>query len=184
MKNFKIGYDKHLEYNYTKSKEFISKFIRNVQTQLKLHSLEIDESDLLTSPKELIVTTYKLKHIASLPSFMDENQLLDNFNFDFSYIDSNINQVNQIVKQYGIENGTIKQPDFNVYAENDIQIQMYVELKKVVDSLNDLFDSKDKRFTLHLGQIANSFSGIIETDLSNLPHIQINTHVLKSIYSN
>jgi hypothetical protein len=184
MKNFKIGYDKHSEYNYNKSKEFISKFIRNVQTQLKLHSLEIKESDLLTSPKELIVTTYKKKHIASLPSFMDESQLLDNFNFDFSYIDSNISQVEQIVKQYGIENGTIKQPDFNVYADNDIQIQMYVELQKVVTALNDLFDNKDKRFTLHLGQIANSFSGVIETDLSNLPHIQINHHALKSIYPN
>jgi hypothetical protein len=184
MKNFKIGYDKQLEYNYNQSKEFISKFIRNVKAQLNVYSLEIKENALLTSPKELIVQTYKLKHIASLPSFMDESQLLDNFNFDFSYIDSNISRVEQIVKQYGIENGTIKQPDFNVYAENDLQTQMYVELQKVVTALNDLFDNKDKRFTLHLGQIANSFSGVIETDLSNLPHLQINHHALKSIYPN
>lgn len=184
MKNFKIGYDKHSEYNFNQSKEFISKFIRNVQTQLKLYSLEVKENDLLTNPKEIITQTYKLKHIASLPSFMDESQLLDNFTFDYSYIDSNIVKVQQIVNQYGIENGTIKQPDFNVYAENEIQTQMYIELQKVVTALNDLFDSPDKRFTLHLGQIANSFSGIIETDLSNLPHLQINHHMLKSIYPN
>jgi hypothetical protein len=179
-----IGYDKISEYNFTNSKEFITNYIRNVKIQLKQFDLDVKEFDLLTNPKEIIAQSYIKKHLNSLPSFMDERQLLDNFNFDFTYIDSNIVKIQQIVNQYGIANGTIKQPDFNVHTENDLQIQMYIELKKVVDSLNDLFDNKDNRFTIHLGQIANSFSGIIETDLSNLPHLQINTHLLKTIYPN
>lgn len=180
----KIGYDSHAEYNFNISKEFITNYIRNLNIQIKQFDLDIKDKDLLTNPKEIITQTYIKKHISSLPSFMDEDSLLDNFNFDFGFIDKNAQKVSQIVNQYGISNGTLNKPDFNIYTENDSQIEIYIQLQKVVDSLNDLFDTNQNKFTIHLGQIANSFSGMIETNLSSLPHIQVNTHTLKTLYPN
>jgi hypothetical protein len=179
MSKTQIGYRNDLEASFKYDNQFIQDYIKNVRETLKPYKLEekVNNLDLLLSPVASIRKTYYDMHIDSLPEFMDEKALMSNFTYNFDYIQRNLNRVSQITRKFKIDKeGNLVEPDYIVYAQNSEQEQLYNELTKVVDTLNQFYIKRGNEFTVQLGNVARSFGNFIHTDIARLPMLEINIH--------
>jgi hypothetical protein len=175
-----IGTNKQLQNEFKRANKTITAYLQHVNKQLAEIGIKVPINELLTKPKTAIKQAYIDQHKHELPKFMNENALLDNFNFDFSYIDSKFTiKHNEILSAYNRfkcdEHGLIE-PNYNYYAENENQLNLYNELKTICDSINSFYDSHKPGFTMFLGTIPKAFQNFIETDISNVPYLKVNEY--------
>lgn len=177
-----IGKDTRSEYDFNTAVEWVTNYLKNVRALIIDLDLTITDSQLLNNSTDAIKQAYIDKHIQTLPAYLTEQDLLQSLKVDFTYINNNSIKLHAIRQRWGIDKDGLKTKDFNIYADTIEQYNAYIKLNKICNDLNELYESEKGKFSLFLGQIANSFSGVIETNLSMLPHIQVNTSALKSIY--
>jgi hypothetical protein len=175
-----IGINKELQYQFTRANKVVTSYLKQVNTQLTEIGINVPVNELLTNPYKAIKQAYVNQYKHELPKFMNETSILDNFHFDFTYIDSKFTiKHNEILSAYNQfkcdEHGLIK-PDFNYYVTNEYQLNLYNELKTICDSINSFYDSHKHGFTMFLGLIPKAFQNYIETDVSNLPILQVNAY--------
>ena len=173
-----IGRDTATEQNFQSGLQFIEGYLKNCRVLIKDLGINVTDSQLIKTPLEAIKQAYLDKHKPTAPAYLADADLLATLKLDFSYIERNYMKVHAFNLQFD----SLVKPDFNIYAENDKQLQMYLKLKAICDLINNLWEDKDRNFGLYGGQIANSFSGLIQSDISNLPHIQPNVSTIKSAY--
>jgi hypothetical protein len=180
MKPIAIGTNKDLEYRFTRASKQVNNYLKQVSKQLTEYDLKISVSDLLSNPKKAIKNAYIAKHEKDLPKFLSVNAILDNFTFDFTYIDSIFNKPNNEIysafKTFKCDEQGLIKPDFNYYATNENQLNLYNELKTICDSINSFYDSHKHGFTIFLGLIPKALQNFIETDISNVPYLKVNEY--------
>jgi hypothetical protein len=175
-----IGSNRQLQSDFTRANKTITAYLQHVNKQLAEISIKVDTKELLTNPRKAIKQAYIDQHKDELPSFMSESSLLDNFHFDFSYIDSKFtikhNEILSAYNQFKCDDKGMIEPDFNYYVTNENQLNLYNELKAICDSINSFYDSHKNEFSLFLGMIPQGLQYFIETDISNLPNLQVNAY--------
>jgi hypothetical protein len=175
-----IGTNKDLQNEFKRANKTITAYLQHVNKQLAKIGIKVPINELLTNPRKVIKQAYIDHHKHELPKFMNENALLDNFNFDFSYIDSKFtikhNEILSAYNQFKCDEHGLIEPDFNYYVTNENQLNLYNELKTICDSINSFYDSHKNEFTMFLGLIPKAFQNYIETDVSNLPILQVNAY--------
>ena len=180
MKPIAIGINKDLQNQFTRANKTITAYLQHVNKQLAGIGIKVPINQLLTKPKTAIKQAYVNEHKHELPKFMNENALLDNFNFDFSYIDSKFtikhNEILSAYNQFKCDEHGLIEPDFNYYVTNENQLNLYNELKTICDSINSFYDSHKHELSLFLGMIPQGLQYFIETDISNLPTLQVNAY--------
>jgi hypothetical protein len=175
-----IGTNKDLQNQFTRSNKKITAYLQHVNKQLAEIGIKVPINQLLTKPKTAIKQAYVNEHKDELPKFMNESALLDNFNFDFSYIDSKFtikhNEILSAYNQFKCDEHGLIEPDFNYYVTNENQLKLYNELKTICDSINSFYDSHKNNFSLFLGMIPQGLQNFIETDISNAPYLKVNEY--------
>jgi len=180
MKPIAIGINKDLQNQFTRANKVVTSYLKQVNAQLTEIGINVPVNELLTNPHKAIKQAYVNQHKHELPKFMSESAILDNFHFDFTYIDSKFTiKHNEILSAYNQfkcdEHGLIK-PDFNYYVTNENQLKLYNELKTICDSINSFYDSHKNEFTMFLGMIPQGLQNFIETDISNVPYLKVNEY--------
>jgi hypothetical protein len=175
-----IGINKELQYQFIRANKVVTSYLKQVNAQLTEIGINVPVNELLTNPHKAIKQAYINQHKHELPSFMPESALLDNFHFDFTFIDSKFtiknNEILSAYNQFKCDEHGLIEPDFNYYATNENQLNLYNELKTICDSINSFYDSHKNEFTMFLGLIPKAFQNYIETDVSNLPILQVNAY--------
>jgi hypothetical protein len=180
MKPIAIGINKSLQNQFETINKRVTRYLKVVKEQLAEKDLQVLTSDLLSNPHKSIKQAYIVKHKHELPTFFSENVILDNFEFDFSFIDKNFNpknyEINSAFKQFGCNDNELIQPDFNYYVTSENQFNLYKECKEICNVLNAFYDNHKGEFTIWLGMIPNGLNNYIETNLSNSPYLQVNCY--------
>jgi hypothetical protein len=180
MKPIAIGTNKDLEYRFTRASKQVNNYLKQVSKQLTEYDLKISVSDLLSNPKKAIKNAYIAKHEKDLPKFLSVNAILDNFTFDFTYIDSIFNKPNNEIysafKTFKCDEQGLIKPDFNYYATNENQINLYYELLNICKALNEFQANYKGKIDVFLGMIPKQLSTFIETNISNAPELIPNAY--------
>jgi len=175
-----IGINKDLQNEFKRANKVVTAYLQRVNKQLAEIGIKVPINELLTNPRKAIKQAYIDQHKDELPKFMNETALLDNFNFDFSYIDSKFtikhNEILSAYNQFKCDEHGLLEPDYNYYATNDYQLNLYNELKTICDSINSFYDSHKHGFTMFLGTIPKALQNFIETDISNVPYLKVNEY--------
>lgn len=172
-----IGEKTELKRNFHFDSEYLEKYLQNVFHTLEPFKLEKDISrfDLLMNPTQSIKKAWLKRHSDQLPEYITEKALMDSLSYNFNYIQKNIAKVQTILKNYKVDkDGYLIEPDYNIYAENSEQEELYNELSKVVDVLNNFYLRRGNEFSLSYGMVAQAFSFLLHTDISQLPLLQVN----------
>lgn len=159
-----IGYDIERKYEFEKAKEFKKNAFLDVLSYLKgFNGINI--------PKDKFndLTNEFLKELENVYS-KDYPGLTNQKLFDLFDIDKNkLNELELNYNRYSFdinENGDpLHEPDFNYYAENDIEISTFYALENILKSLHIL--KKNGRMVL-IGELNNSLFGAYEIDLQYL----------------
>ncbi len=180
MKPIAIGINKDLQNQFTRANKVVTSYLKQVNAQLTEIGINVPVNELLTNPHKAIKQAYVNQHKHELPSFMPESALLHNFHFDFTYIDSKFtikhNEILSAYNQFKCDEHGLIEPDFNYYATNENQLNLYNELKTICDSINSFYDSHKHGFTMFIGTIPKAFQNFIETDISNVPYLKVNEY--------
>jgi hypothetical protein len=175
-----IGTNKDLQNQFKRANKKITTYLQHVNKQLAEIGIKVDTKELLTNPRKAIKQAYVNQHKHELPKFMNESALLDNFNFDFTYIDSKFtikhNEILSAYNQFKCDDKGLIEPDFNYYVTNENQLKLYNELKTICNLINSLYDSHKHGFTIFLGLIPKALQNFIETDISNVPYLKVNEY--------
>jgi hypothetical protein len=175
-----IGTNKQLQNEFKRANKTITAYLQNVNKQLAEIGIKVPINELLMNPRKAIKQAYVEQHKDELPSFMSESSLLDNFHFDFSFIDSKFtikhNEILSAYNRFKCDDKGLIEPDFNYYATNDYQLNLYNELKTICDSINSFYDSHKHGFTMFIGLIPKALQNFIETDISNVPYLKVNEY--------
>lgn len=180
MKPIAIGTNNHLESRFERVNKLVTRYLKHVNNQLNEIGLKVATIDLLTNPRKAIKQAYLELHRESLPKFMNEQVILDSFEFDFSFIDKNINPKNNEIttaaREFGTDDKGLITPDFSIYATNEEQLNLYNELKAICEALNSFYDGYKTQFTMFLGLVPQALQNYLETDISNLPYLKVNEY--------
>jgi len=172
-----IGEKTELKRNFHFDSEYLEKYLSNLFQTLEPFKLEKDLSrfDLLMNPTQSIKKAWFKRHSEQLPEYISEKALMDSFSYNFSYIQKNIARVQTILKNYKLDkDGYLVEPDYNIYAENELQEELFNELNKIVDLLNSFYLKRGQEFSLSYGMVAHAFSFLLQTDITQLPLLQVN----------
>lgn len=180
MKPIAIGINKDLQNKFNRSNKVVSAYLTHVNKQLAEIGLIVPTKELLTNPRKAIKQAYFEQHKNELPKFLNENVILESFAFDFTYIDSKFtikhNEILSAFNQFGCNDKGLIEPDFNYYATNENQLNLYNELKAICETLNSFYGNHKGQFTMFLGLIPQGLQNYIETDISNVPYLKINEY--------
>lgn len=180
MKPIAIGINKDLQNKFKRSNKVVSAYLTHVNKQLAEIGLIVPTKELLTNPRKAIKQAYFEQHKNELPKFLNENVILESFAFDFTYIDSKFtikhNEILSAFNQFGCNDKGLIEPDFNYYATNENQLNLYNELKAICEALNSFYGNHKGEFTMWLGMIPKAFQNFIETDISNAPYLKVNEY--------
>ena len=180
MKPVKIEINKDLQNKFKQSNKLVLAYLTHVNTQLAEIGLNIPVKQLLTNPQNAIKQAYFEHHKNELPKFLNKNVILESFSFDFTYIDSKFtlrnNEILSAYNQFGCNDKGLIEPDFNYYATNEIQLNLYNELKTICEALNSFYKNHKNEFSIFLGMIPQGLQYFIETDISNVPTLQVNAY--------
>lgn len=180
MKPIAIGINKDLQNKFKRSNKVVSAYLTHVNKQLAEIGLIVPTKELLTNPRKAIKQAYFEHHKNELPKFLNENVILESFAFDFTFIDSKFtikhNEILSAFNQFGCNDKGLIEPDFNYYATNENQLNLYNELKAICEALNSFYDNHKHEFSIFLGMIPKGLQNYIETDISNVPYLKINEY--------
>ena len=175
-----IGINKNLQNQFKRANKTITAYLQHVNIQLAEIGIIVPIKELLTIPHKAIKQAYIEQHKHELPKFMSELSILENFHFDWSYIDSKHtikhNEILSAYNQFKCDDKGLIEPDFNYYATNDYQLNLYNEITTICKDLNSFYDSHKHEFSLFIGMIPQGLQYLIETDISNLPNLQVNAY--------
>lgn len=173
-----IGTNKHLQTRFERVNKLVTRYLKNVNEQLAEIVLNVPIMELLTTPHRSIKQAYLELHRESLPKFMNEQVILDSFEFDFTYIDKHISPKNSEIttaaREFGCDDKGLITPDFSIYVKNEEQLNLYNDMKSICDSLNSFYDTYKGQFTMFLGLIPQGLQYYLETDISNAPYLKVN----------
>lgn len=177
-----IGVNRPLQNRFNTSNKRVKSYLKHVRMQLDDIGLKVATIDLLTSPHRSIKQAYLELHRESLPKFLNEQLILDGFEFDFSFIDRHINpkssEITTASREFGVNDNGLIEPDFNFYITNENQFNLYNQLKPLCDSLNSFYEENKGNFSVFLGMVPQSLNYYLESDISNLPLLKINEYRL------
>lgn len=180
MKPIAIGINKDLQNKFKRSNKVVSAYLTHVNKQLAEIGLIVPTKELLTNPRKAIKEAFINKHKSDLPVWMNESVILESFAFDFTFIDSKFtikhNEILSAFNQFGCNDKGLIEPDFNYYATNENQLNLYNELKAICEALNSFYDNHKHEFSIFLGMIPKGLQCYLETDISNVPYLKINEY--------
>ena len=175
-----IGVNRPLQNRFNTSNKRVKSYLKHVRMQLDDIGLKVAPIDLLTNPHRRIKQAYLELHRDSLPKFLNEQLILDSFEFDFSFVDKNINpknnEITSAAREFGCDDSGLITPDFSIYATNEDQLNLYNDLKSICDSINTFYDAYKGQFTMFLGLVPQALQNNLETDISNLPYLKVNEY--------
>jgi hypothetical protein len=180
MKPIAIGLNKTLQSQFIRSNKVVSAYLKHVKGQLDEIGIKVPVNELLTIPHKAIKQAYVNQHKHELPKFMSESAILDNFHFDFTYINSKHtikhNEILSAYNQFKCDDKGLIEPDFNYYVSNENQLKLFNELSEICKVLNSFYDNHKHEFSLFIGTIPKALQNFIETDISNVPYLKVNEY--------
>jgi hypothetical protein len=159
-----IGYDIERKRNFDKAKEFKKSAFLDILRHLNtFNGISIPKDKFNAFKTEFLNELIKV-YSNDYPGLSDQ-KLFDLFDIDKNKLE----ELEENYNRYSIELDTngdpLQEPDFNFYAENDIELTTFHALENILKSLHIL--KKNGRIVL-IGELNNSLFGAFEIDLQFL----------------
>lgn len=159
-----IGYDIERKRNFDKAKEFKKSAFLDILSYLNTFNGINISKDKFNNLKSEFLKELENVYSKDYPG-LSSQKLFDLFDIDKNKLEELEENYNRYSFEVNENGDPLQEPDFNFYAENDIELSTFYALENILKSLHIL--KKNGRIVL-IGELNNSLFGAFEIDLQFL----------------
>lgn len=174
MKKIKIGEEHSLKMSYAHNCKSKVKAFNSLLEFVKSNLSTVNEKELATNPRTYFENTFYNE--CGSPKYLTPQEVLISSSVDRLTFDKLVSNYLRIpVKFDGVN---FEDKDFNIYATNDKQVNLYEKTNNLCKAINEIIDLG---YMVAPGLLSNGMHGIIIANYSDFPHLIPNPHFITQV---